>query len=133
MNANKRGLLALVMLLVVLGGGIGIGIALGRTWLAPKGPASSLESADQRVGRLVERFRRKLKLDAAQAKTIAAALTRSHAERAAVRQRIAPDLRAAREKLRAEINAALTEAQRAKYAEMVARYDAKRKAAGRAH
>ena len=127
MSAAKRAWTAVLLLVIVLGSGVGIGIALGRTWLAPMGARLRTETPAEKVVRLVDRFRGTLALDAAQATTIAEALTRSHADRAVVRERIAPELRVARERLRARILAVLTEAQRAKYAEMVKRYDARRR------
>jgi membrane glycosyltransferase len=130
-NTKQRSWVAGTMLLVVLGSGIGIGIALGRTWLSPKAESTRRLSTEARTARLLKRFRKKLRLDDTQTRAIEAALKASFMARATARARIAPELQSARERLRAQINALLNDAQRATYAEMVKAYDARRTAANK--
>jgi hypothetical protein len=120
MGVRGKQFLAVALLAVLLGGGVALGVVIDRTWLRPEAREGD------RTQRLLARFRDKLGLDAEQERAVGQALRRGRAELDAIRARIEPELTAARKRMRAEVSRVLRPDQRARYEEMVARYEAKR-------
>jgi hypothetical protein len=130
MTTRAQSLLAIALLVVLFGGGVGVGIGLDRAWLRPPAPARDGDER-VRVARIVEKFRRDLKLTEAQAGRVAEILRGGRARISSIRTRIQPEVRAERVKMRTEISSLLDETQRARYAEMVKRFDERRAAKAR--
>jgi len=112
--------LSAILMVLLLGCGFALGVAVDRLWLAPEKVARSAEGREARTARQVERFRRRLGLDAAQVRVVEDVLRRGFAEAEAIRHRVEPELAAARARGRAEIKQVLRPEQRERYEEMVA-------------
>lgn len=125
MNQRSNRIAAVGLLVFVLGCGAAIGIAVERLWLG-SGTAAVQPSDAQRVARLLERFKKELSLDAAQADKAREVLIRGKSDIATILARQQPELRAARAKTREELTALLTPEQRTRYAAMVQRFDERR-------
>lgn len=142
MTLRNVRLLGVGLVVLVLGSGVGLGIALDRLWLRPttsivqKKAQRSRRSKDPqaRTDRLMKRFKKKLDLDAAQEKTVRAALHQMFTETQALRRNARPAIRRTREQARNRIRAALRPDQRTRYEKMLKGYlerKARRRAARR--
>ncbi len=118
------------LLILVLGSGVAMGVALDRLWLRPdatvvkKHQRTSKRSRDPlvRTSRLMKRFQKKLNLDAAQEKTVREALFQMFTETRKLRRQARPAIRKTRDQARAKIRAALRPDQRARYEKMLKAY-----------
>ena len=132
-NRSMR-LVGVGLLGLVLGSGVGIGIGLDRLWLrsdavvAKKQKRAPRRSRDPQVrtSRLMKRFQKKLDLDAAQQKTVRAAVYQMFTETREIRRGARPAIRKARNHARDKIRAALGPDQRARYEKMLEAYLARR-------
>lgn len=124
MSDLRTRILTILLLLVVFGGGAVAGVVVDRTWLRPRRSARS----GDRTERMVERFRRRLELEAKQVKKVRALLSSGRESARAIRRTIAPKLAAERKRTRDEIVKLLTPPQQKRYLEMVERYERRRAA-----
>jgi hypothetical protein len=131
MTTRARGLAAIALLLAVFGGGVGIGISIDRAWFGRSAEPARDGDERVRVARIVKRFRSDLRLADAQSDRVAEILRAGRARISSIRKRIQPEVHAERIKMRAEISSLLDETQRARYAEMVKRFDERRAAKAR--
>jgi len=135
MTTGSNRLAGVGLLVLVLGSGVGLGIGLDRLWLRPGSSVTGATRApgrsrdpEVRTDRLMKRFQNKLKLDAAQQKTVRAAVHQMFSDTRALRQQARPAIRKTREQARNRIRAALRPDQRARYEKMLQAY-----LAGKAH
>lgn len=134
MTLRNMRLLGVGLLLLVLGSGVGLGVALDRLWLRPTATAAQRKARrarrsrdpQERTDRLVKRFKKRLDLDAAQEKRVRAALYQMFTETRALRRHARPAIRRTREQARDRIRAVLRPDQRARYEQMLQRYQARR-------
>lgn len=144
MTTRSMRLMGVGLLVLVLGSGVGLGVALDRLWLRPaatvekKQPRTRRRSRDPQVrtDRLMKRFKKKLGLDAAQEKTVRAAVFQMFSETRKLRKQARPAIRRTREDARNEIRKALRPDQRARYEKMLKAYlerKARRRAKRRAN
>ena len=129
MTTRSMRLVGVALLAAVLAGGAGMGIALDRLWLRPgatvaTGQKRAKRSRDPQVrtNRLMQRFQTRLDLDAAQEKTVRAAVLQMFTESREIRRRARPTIRKARQQARQKIRAALRPDQRARYEKMLKAY-----------
>ncbi len=130
MTTRSMRLVGVGLLVLVLGSGVGLGIALDRLWLRPsvsaekKQPRARRRSRNPKVrtDRLMKRFKKKLHLDAAQEKTVRAALYQMFSDTRALRKRARPAIRKSREHARNRIRKTLRPDQRARYEKMLKAY-----------
>jgi hypothetical protein len=118
-------------LVAILGGGVAVGVVLDRHWLRPRAERQVQVKAPRpgdpgHLDHQVARFRERLKLDAGQEKVVREALRDMNQEVAALRKRIAPEMRTVRARARERVEAVLTAAQKARYAEMIKEWEARR-------
>lgn len=136
MTRNSSRILAVVLMVAILGGGIVIGIALDRLWLRPsiKGENGSRRVRRQkrnqkrRLKRLITMFRRRLKLNREQTDRVRKILNQMFNDIRAKRRGIAPVIRAIRIKARGDIRTVLNPRQKRRYNKLVKRYDRRRTA-----
>ncbi len=130
MTTRSIRLLGAGLLALVLGSGVAMGIAVDRLWLQPRTTATdkprraSKRSRDPQVrtDRLMKRFQKKLDLDAAQEKTVRAALYQMFTDSRELRRQARPAIRKSREEARSKIRAALRPDQRTRYEKMLKAY-----------
>jgi len=120
------------LIAVILAAGVGIGVAVDRTWLAPSAERVRRHGPGlPPLGRAMRHFRERLKLTDEQASKIEAILDAAGKEAEAVRERVEPDMRGIMERARSEIRALLTAEQAAEFdrlnAEMERRDEERRK------
>jgi hypothetical protein len=130
MTTRSMRLLGAVLLAVVLGSGVGVGIALDRLWLRPGAaagksqPRATRRDRDPRAraDRLMRRFRAKLDLDEAQARTVRAAVLEMFTTTRKLRRQVHPAVEQARTQARDRIRAVLRPDQRARYEQLLKTY-----------
>lgn len=130
MTTRSMRLMGVGLIALVLGSGVGIGIGLDRLWLRPdasvvnKAKRTANRSRDPKVrtDRLMKRFQKKLRLDAAQEKTVRAAVHQMFTETRELRRAARPAIRKTREQARTKIRTALRPDQRALYEKMLKAY-----------
>ena len=135
MRPSTNRWLSSLLLVVILGAGVGIGVALDRLWLQPDGGAApgstsarAWRSRDPatRAARLSARFRKKLGLDAQQEQAVRATLKHMYEKTGALRKQRRQELRQIRDASRAEIRKVLTAAQQQQFQKMVDAYEKRR-------
>ncbi len=135
MRPSTNRWLSSLLLAVILGAGVGIGVAMDRLWLQPDdaaAPGSSSSRARKsrdpatRAARLSARFRKKLGLDTQQERAVRATLKQMYEKTGALRKQRRKELRQIRDTSRAEIRKVLTPAQQQQFQNMVDAYEKRR-------
>ena len=130
MTTRSMRLMGVGLLVLVLGSGVGLGVALDRLWLRPSAAAvkkqrhgrTRSKDPQVRTDRLMTRFKKKLDLDAAQERTVRAALYQMFSETRALRRKARPAIRQVRQQARNNIRKTLRPDQRARYEKMLKAY-----------
>lgn len=133
-RSSKVSAIALIISLVLCGALLGVAVdrvylscsASEKTGAATTSQRRRRRSRRHKLKRLVDLFKKRLKLTADQEKAVREALAASWEEMKPIRRRIEPELKVLRERARRKIRKALTPEQLKTYEKMVARYEARR-------
>lgn len=122
-----------LLLLAILGGGVGIGVAVERLWLGARsaGPAAPqrgprTRDPDQQAAWLLGRFQQKLSLTKNQVDPVRRALRRMFTQLKGSRDRYRAEAKETRRLAREDIRKVLTSDQQHRYEDMVQRYEKRR-------
>ena len=123
MSPTRSPLLAISLALSLLAAGVGAGVALDRIWLRPSAVEKRPHRGPPSPERLLQRFRKELRLSDAQADAVLAILRDVHQEMRALRQRERPARKAARERGQTRILELLSPEQATRYKQLIAEHE----------